>query len=300
MYLGESCPKSYDEHFPNGITNGAQWYSVTGGMQDWSLLQGHTFEITLELGCDKYPKADELESYWKDNRESLVKYIEQVHRGVYGFIRSSIGHPIENAEITVNNHTMVTYTSKDGDYWKLLLPGKYIITVEANGFEEHTTEIIIPNDESGSYRYDVTLMRTDPQHWASAYDYRIMENVIKTRYHSNTELNTAMAELEKKQWQVANFESNENDVSMKFHALKVTSDLGTPEETKLHILILSSLISTAPVGREMVMSLARHVLEGFKIQEPPMVQLLNNAVLHFVPIMHEFEEVDQQFRTKYK
>lgn len=299
MYLGKPCPRSYNEQFDNGITNGAQWYAVTGGMQDWSLLQGHTFEITLELGCDKYPKADELESYWSDNREALVKYIEQVHRGIFGFIRSSIGHPIENARITVENHTMVTYTSKDGDFFKLLLPGKYKILVEADGFEEHSTDIIIPNDATGSYRYDATLMRTDPQHWASAYDYRIMENVVGTRYHSNDEINQQMAELEQRQWKVANFESNENEVSMKYHSLKVTSDIGSPEETKLHILILSSLISSTPIGREMVMNLARHVLEGFKIQEPPMVNLLSNAVLHFVPIMHEFDTVDTQFQAKY-
>lgn len=35
-------------------------------------------ELTLELGCVKYPRADELSEYWADNLEPLLKYMEQV------------------------------------------------------------------------------------------------------------------------------------------------------------------------------------------------------------------------------
>ena len=48
--------------FEDGITNSAMWYSVSGGMQDWNYLHTNDFEITMELGCTKYPRHEELDN----------------------------------------------------------------------------------------------------------------------------------------------------------------------------------------------------------------------------------------------
>lgn len=49
-----------------------------GGMQDWNYLHTNCFEVTIELGCVKYPLAKDLPTYWEQNRRSLLRFIQQV------------------------------------------------------------------------------------------------------------------------------------------------------------------------------------------------------------------------------
>lgn len=51
-----------------GITNGAEWYPLIGGMQDYNYVWYGCMEITLEVSCCKYPPAHELPRYWEDNK----------------------------------------------------------------------------------------------------------------------------------------------------------------------------------------------------------------------------------------
>lgn len=72
----------------------------------------------------------------------ITYVVVQVHKGVYGFISSTIGHRISGAEITVEGIQFTVKTAKDGDYWRILLPGRYNITVSARGYESYTFEIV--------------------------------------------------------------------------------------------------------------------------------------------------------------
>ncbi|XP_012555394.1 carboxypeptidase D isoform X1 [Hydra vulgaris] len=131
MYKGNSC----GDRFPEGITNGAKWYNVAGGMQDYNYLHTNAFEITIELECCKFPMSNRLQSIWLDHKEALYAFIDRVHMGIKGNIRFSNGTGIPNAVIDVagpnseryRKHTILSCAN--GDYFRLLLPGDYRIKV---------------------------------------------------------------------------------------------------------------------------------------------------------------------------
>ncbi|XP_026327145.1 carboxypeptidase D isoform X2 [Hyposmocoma kahamanoa] len=142
MSRGVSC-KSGSPRFENGITNGAAWYPLTGGMQDYNYLWHGCMEITLEISCCKFPPAHELQKYWQDNKQSLIKYLAEAHRGAHGFVMDENGNPVERASIKVKGRDVSYRTTKYGEFWRILLPGTYRLEASADGFLPQEVEFIV-------------------------------------------------------------------------------------------------------------------------------------------------------------
>ena len=83
----DAHPNMESGGFNDGITNGSQWYAVYGGMQDWNYVWENDFEITLEQNEVKWPNSNELPGLWEEHQESMIVYIEQIHKGVRGIVR---------------------------------------------------------------------------------------------------------------------------------------------------------------------------------------------------------------------
>ena len=91
-------------------------------------------EVTIELGCDKYPDPANLQSYWNDNKGALLAYITQVVHGIRGFaFDSKTRLALSGVVVHVHGiqHNVTTY--RDGDFFRLLPPGAYDVTVERVG-----------------------------------------------------------------------------------------------------------------------------------------------------------------------
>lgn len=155
---------SYNFGKQGGVTNGAAWYSLKGGMQDFNYLATNAFEITLELGCEKYPSAELLETEWNRNREALVEYLWKAHIGVKGVVSDSKGF-IPNAIISVVNCTgSVTKpirhdvtTGPYGDYYRLLTPGQYEITATHTGHFQASRMVSVPKNQKSAIILDFRL-----------------------------------------------------------------------------------------------------------------------------------------------
>lgn len=124
-------------------------------MQDFNYLSSNDFDITLELGCDKYPPTSELKKEWERNSAALFNFMWQSHMGVKGFVYDmQTKEPIPDAIIHVKNVTIPgrprdiahDITSvHGGDYYRLLTPGQYKITAFKDGYLPHVRLVTVTN-----------------------------------------------------------------------------------------------------------------------------------------------------------
>ncbi|CAI2728003.1 unnamed protein product [Schistosoma spindalis] len=195
MYLGR--PKCDFKTFPNGITNGNNWYPLQGGMQDWNYLVTGCMEITLELGCVKYPRGSEISTYWDDNKYSLIAFLSEVHRALRGFVfDGSTKLPIGRASIHVEGLShLVNSTPYYGDYWRLLPPtgGVYRVWASKTGYfdslkYEVNASLLPYVSITNSEQLNFTLWPDNQltAEWSSQLDYNITLNRLPSFIHEST------------------------------------------------------------------------------------------------------------------
>jgi hypothetical protein len=134
-YSSHNFPMWNSPYFSHGITNGADWYVVYGGMQDWNYVWMGCNELTIELSGNKWPNASLLPSLWDDNRESMLSFMETIHWGVRGIISDAFtGKSISaTAEVIGVDHKV--HSDPDvGDYYRMLLPGTYKFRFSADDY----------------------------------------------------------------------------------------------------------------------------------------------------------------------
>ncbi|RVE66151.1 hypothetical protein OJAV_G00123750 [Oryzias javanicus] len=143
-----------------GLTNRAAWKPVVGSMNDFSYLHTNCFEISIFLGCDKFPHESELPLEWENNREALLSFIEQVNRGIKGVVKDVEGNPLWNATVSVEGIQHDVRTAAGGDYWRLLNPGEYKVTAKADNYTPQT-RLCLVGYEPGATPCSFTLAKSN-------------------------------------------------------------------------------------------------------------------------------------------
>lgn len=153
------APTGYMDEFNNGITNGYQWYSISGGRQDYMNYFHRCREMTLELADEKYLPENQLIPHWNYNRQSFLLYMEECLYGLKGVVTDSSGEPLL-AKVTMVGHDIdnsEVFTDPDvGDYHRMLKPGVYNAEYDAWGYFPHTVPNIQISDNDVVFQ-DVQL-----------------------------------------------------------------------------------------------------------------------------------------------
>jgi len=154
----DAHPNMESGGFQDGITNGADWYAVFGGMQDWNYVWESDFEITLEQNEVKWPNSNQLDGLWDDHQESMISYIEQIHQGVRGLVIDNESGEGLDATISVEGIDHEVFTDpENGDYYRLLTPGNYTLTAYSFGYLPATQNIIVEDDGYVEINFELSL-----------------------------------------------------------------------------------------------------------------------------------------------
>ncbi|KAL2096139.1 hypothetical protein ACEWY4_008287 [Coilia grayii] len=309
MHTGHPCEKLYpQEFFEDGITNGAKWYNVPGGMQDWNYMNTNCFEVTIELGCVKYPRPSELRNYWEQNRRALLQYMHQVHKGVKGMVIDlKDGTGIPNATISVEgiNHPVRTY--KDGDYWRLLVPGAYNITASAQGYSPVRVTVSVP--EKGAKEVNFLLPRlrgegseqvtkdgaegTDQEFQSFIRELSIgsgLDQLLKSTatdssfyYHNYQGLSEFLRGLNLNFPKIVSLRNLGQSWEYRtIWALEISNNPDVPEPSEPKIRFVAGIHGNAPVGTELLLEFATYLCMNYG-KNPAITRLINETRIVILP-----------------
>ncbi|XP_041734197.2 carboxypeptidase D [Coregonus clupeaformis] len=312
MHKGHPCEDLYpSEFFEDGITNGANWYNVPGGMQDWNYLNTNCFEVTIELGCVKYPKAQHLPLYWDQNRRALLQYIHQVHRGVKGMVIDiKDGTGIPNATIMVEEIDHPITTSLAGDYWRLLVPGTYHLIASARGYNSVKIYATVPEEGVELVDFRLTRVRSEPNGQApkdpgatqdpaeEAFQSVIknlslgqgLEQLVQStatessfRYRRYKELSEFLRGLTLNFPKITSLHSLGQSVEYRtIWALEISNKPDEPETAKPKIRLVGGIHGNAPVGTELLLEFAAFLCINYD-KNPTITRLINETRIVILP-----------------
>ncbi|KAH9691927.1 Carboxypeptidase SOL1 [Citrus sinensis] len=129
VYSRSHYNMSLSTEFQGGIINGASWYPIYGGMQDWNYIYGGCFELTLEISDDKWPSAEELPTIWEYNKMSMLNLVASL-------VKVNAGRAF-------------------ADYYRLLTPGKrYEVMASMPGYKPKSTSIWLEETATADFILD--------------------------------------------------------------------------------------------------------------------------------------------------
>ena len=135
--------------FPEGLTRGWEWYQIWGGMQDYAYVWNGEHHVTIEVSSIKRPNYAEMDTYWDNNEEAMLWWMEASLSGVRGLVLDACdGSPL-NATVTVDGMEFPNFARTDpgvGDYHRVIDDGDYTLTASATGYHSLSHPVTVVDD----------------------------------------------------------------------------------------------------------------------------------------------------------
>jgi hypothetical protein len=115
-------------------------------MQDYNYWKYGIMETTVEVSCCKYPPAHQLANHWEHNKQAMLEYFKLANTGVRGVVKFEDGTRARHVTIKIDQRQPYFKTNEDGEYYRILLPGVYNLSVAINCLSVYETTIRVSSD----------------------------------------------------------------------------------------------------------------------------------------------------------
>ncbi|KTF93361.1 hypothetical protein cypCar_00044092, partial [Cyprinus carpio] len=273
-----------------------------GGMQNYNYFKGNCFEVTFGLSCCKYPPASQLSIEWINNKEALLAYIHQAHIGVRGYVMTRSGFGLPNVTISVSgtDHNITTWMF--GDYYRLLLPGRYDITASSPGFLSNTVKNV-PVIKGKATLLNFTLeepaeemLLLDPSEQPMITNDRlstpgppISKSPIHTldfQHHSYDEMEMFLQLLSVVYPYITYLKSAGRSVQGRnLYVMEISTNPGVDQQGKPEVMFLGNLHGNEFIGRGILLNLIEYLCRNYG-EDPLVTHLVNSTIIHIMPSMN--------------
>ncbi len=151
--LTHQVSQNYMTDYNNGITNGAQWYMIGGGRQDYMNGYHQCRELTIECSNTKLPSGSQMPNFWNINKNSIFAFMNQCLYGIHGTVVDAESRaPIGDATVTLVGHddqySIVSTQLPGGDFHRPVKAGTYTVRITKNGYEAYETQVTVADGET--------------------------------------------------------------------------------------------------------------------------------------------------------
>ncbi len=141
--------------FAGGITNGADWYVVKGGMQDWSSFFYNDLQVTVELSHAKWPRYDDIPSFYQSNRDSMIYFMKQIHRGAgFKFNRADVAGTVAIKQTSPVIKDLGSFAFNTSEFFKVMPEGEYTLNITEKNKASKVIQVSVDKDKifsNGNY-----------------------------------------------------------------------------------------------------------------------------------------------------
>ncbi|RXN14352.1 carboxypeptidase D-like protein [Labeo rohita] len=271
-----------------------------GGMQDYNYLKGNCFEVTFELSCCKYPPASQLFTEWSNNKEALLAYIHQAHIGVRGFVmtRSGFGLPDATISVSGSDHNITTWMF--GDYYRLLLPGRYDITASTPGYLSNTVKNVPviegkatllnftleePVEEMLMLGSEQPMVTSDGPSPPGPPIPRSPIHTLDFGYHNYDEMEMFLQLLSAVHPITYLNSAGRSVQGRNLYVMEISTNPGVDQQGKPEVMLLGNLHGNEFIGREILLNLIEYLCRNYD-KDPLVTRLVNSTRIHIMPSMN--------------